>query len=377
MSGPLRGLRVVELVGIGPAPFCGMLLTDLGADVVRVDRPSGKRGLERDLGRDVFNRGKRSIIIDLKSSEGVAVALQLIAKADILIEGHRPGVMERLGLGPDVCLAKNPKLVYGRVTGWGQDGPLAQRAGHDINYSALAGVVGSMGTPDNPTVPLNVVADFGGGGMLLTVGILSAVFHAQRTGQGQVVDASMVDGAALLMNGVLALRAAGVWNDTRGDNLLDGGAPMYGVYATADKQHMTIGPLEPQFYSEFLSKLGLTPGLDPRDRANWPALRGQFAEIFVSKTRAEWESIFANSDACVMPVMSVTEAAKHPHNVARRTFVEQFGMLQANAAPKFSATPAAIRGAPPTLGADSADILAELGLSEDLLQSGVIAPLRG
>ncbi len=369
----LRGLKVLELAAIGPAPFCGMMLADFGADVVRIERPVAKRGLTTELGRDVLNRGKRSIAVDLKNPEGVAIALEMVARADILIEGHRPGVMERLGLGPEVCLAANPRLVYGRITGFGQDGPLAQRAGHDINYIALSGVLGILGTPERPAIPANLIGDFGGGGMMLAFGVLAAAFHAQRTGVGQVVDAAMIDGSAVLMTAVMAMRAAGLWTETRGTNLLDGGAPFYNVYATRDGKHVGVGPIEPQFRAIFLERLGLSPETNMLDPDQWPTQRGQLDRIFATKTRAEWESIFTDTDACVFPVLSMTEAPAYPHNVARKTFIEVDGIPQPAPAPKLTKTPATLNAAPPAVGQDTRAILAELGLdADDLVQRGVV-----
>ena len=369
----LEGLKVLELAAIGPAPFCGMMLADFGADVVRIERPVAKRGLTTELGRDVLNRGKRSIAIDLKHPEGVAIALELVAKADILIEGHRPGVMERLGLSPEVCHAANPRLVYGRITGFGQDGPLAQRAGHDINYIALSGVLGILGTPERPAIPANLVGDFGGGGMMLAFGVLAAAFHAQRTGVGQVVDAAMIDGSAVLMTAVMAMRAAGLWNDTRGTNLLDGGAPFYNVYATKDGKHLGVGPIEPQFRAIFLERLGVPPETNMLDPDQWPRQRAELERIFATKTRAEWESVFTDTDACVYPVLSMTEAPTYPHNVARQTFIEIDGVAQPAPAPKLTRTPATLNGPPPTVGRDTRAILAELGREpEDLLARGIV-----
>ncbi|MEZ0313253.1 MAG: CaiB/BaiF CoA transferase family protein [Myxococcota bacterium] len=369
----LKGLKVLELAAIGPAPFCGMMLADFGADVVRIERPVAKRGLTTELGRDVLNRGKRSIAIDLKHPEGVAIALELVAKADIIIEGHRPGVMERLGLGPDVCLALNPRLVYGRITGFGQDGPLAQRAGHDINYIALSGVLGMLGTPERPAIPANLVGDFGGGGMMLAFGVLAAAFHAQRTGMGQVVDAAMIDGSAVLMTAVMAMRAAGLWNDTRATNLLDGGAPFYNVYTTQDGKHVAVGPIEPQFRAIFLERLGLSPDINMLDPDEWPAQRAQLEVVFATKTRAEWESIFTDTDACVFPVLSIAEAPSYPHNAARKTFVEVDGVAQPAPAPKLTKTPATLNAAPPNVGQDTRAILRELGRdADDLVKRGIV-----
>lgn len=369
----LRGLKVLELAAIGPAPFCGMLLADFGAEVIRIERPATKRGLTAELGRDVLNRGKRSIAIDLKTADGVALALELVAKADVLIEGHRPGVMERLGLGPDVCLKVNPKLVYGRVTGFGQTGPLADRAGHDINYIALSGVLGILGTPEKPAIPANLVGDFGGGAMMLAFGVMTALFHAQRTGVGQVVDAAMIDGSALLMTAVMAMRGAGLWSETRGANLLDGGAPFYNVYATKDGKHVSVGPIEPQFRALFLERLGLSPTANMLDPDAWTEQRRQVAAVFAQKTRAEWESIFTDTDACVFPVLSMSEAPDYPHNRARQTFLTAAGVVQPAPAPKLGVTPATLGDPPPAIGQHTRAILKELGRdAEDLIARGIV-----
>ncbi|MBC7792848.1 MAG: CoA transferase [Clostridia bacterium] len=373
MSGPLKHLHVVEMAAIGPTPFAGMMLADMGADVVRIDKPTGTRGLTSELGAELFNRGKRSIVIDLKTTEGKAVALELIAKADILIEGHRPGVMERLGLGPDVCLARNRKLAYGRMTGYGQTGPLSDRAGHDINYIALAGALGCIGN-DKPVIPVNFVGDFGGGGMALVVGVLAAAMSAKATGQGQVVDASMIEGTALLMTMVFGMRKDGLWNAPRGQNLLDGGAAMYDSYRTKDGQWMSVGPLERQFFVAMMQKLELPhEGVNHFDPQTWAPMRVQLEQTFASKTRAEWESVFADSDACVHPVLSLDEVASHPQNKARSSFVDAFGALQPAPAPCFSATPSSIRSAPPHRGEHTRAILEELGVAADvLIASGVV-----
>nr|PZN36337.1 MAG: carnitine dehydratase [Actinomycetota bacterium] len=374
--GPLEGVTVVELAGIGPAPFCGMVLADLGARVVRVDRPgTGGPGAYTDL----LNRGKLSIAVDLKHPDGVGVVLDLVERADALLEGFRPGVTERLGLGPDVCLERNPRLVYGRMTGWGQDGPLAERAGHDIDYIALSGVLGSIGTAADPVPPLNLVGDFGGGGMLLAVGVLAGILSARATGKGQVVDAAMVDGSALLMAFQHGLRAAGFWSPKREDNMLDGAAPWYTTYRTADGGHMAVGAIEPQFYAELLRVLGLEGEDLPHqhDRSGWPALRARFAEVFASRTRAEWEEAFSGSDACVAPVLDMAEAPSHPHNAARGTFVEVEGVVQPAPAPRFSGTPVGAPAPPSAPGRDTDLILALLGRTEQdigkLRSSGAVA----
>jgi alpha-methylacyl-CoA racemase len=353
-DGPLSGVRVVELAAIGPGPFAAMLLADLGADVVRVDRPGGP-GLAIDPALDVTNRNKRSVIVDLKSPDGPARVLDLAERADVLIEGYRPGVAERLGIGPASCHARNPRLVYGRMTGWGQDGPLAQRAGHDVGYIALTGTLGMIGAPDGPpAVPANLLGDYAGGSLYLVVGILAALHHARATGAGQVVDAAIVDGAAHLSAMIHGMLAAGAWQDRRGSNLFDGGAPFYGTYETADGRYMAVGALEPQFYAEFLERLGI-PGQVParEDTARWGELREAIAARFKARTRDEWTALFTESDACVAPVLSLREAPHHPHLAARGTFTDHAGVTQPAPAPRFSATPTAVRTGPARPGADA------------------------
>ncbi|MER6846941.1 CaiB/BaiF CoA-transferase family protein [Streptomyces flaveolus] len=353
-DGPLSGVRVVELAAIGPGPFAAMLLADLGADVVRVDRPGGP-GLAIDPARDVTNRNKRSVIVDLKSPDGPARVLDLAERADVLIEGYRPGVAERLGVGPESCHARNPRLVYGRMTGWGQDGPLAQRAGHDIGYIALTGTLGMIGAPDGPpAVPANLLGDYAGGSLYLVVGILAALQHARATGTGQVVDAAIVDGAAHLSAMIHGMLGAGAWQDRRGSNLFDGGAPFYGTYETADGQYMAVGALEPRFYAEFMERLGI-PGEAParEDMARWGELREAIAARFKARTRDEWTALFTDSDACVAPVLSLREAPHHPHLAARGTFTDHGGITQPAPAPRFSATPTAVRTGPARPGADA------------------------
>ena len=379
--GPLSGLKVVEIAGIGPGPFCGMLLADLGADVVRVDRAQNVQGGDPALPPgDLLNRGRRSIGVDLKNPEGVAVVLDLVEQADVLIEGFRPGVAERLGIGPDECLARNPRLVYGRMTGWGQEGPWASMAGHDMNYIALAGALEPLGRAgEAPQPPINLLGDFGGGGMLLGFGVLAAVFEAQRSGQGQVVDAAMVDGSALLMTMTHAFRHMGIWEDERGTNMLDTGAHFYDVYETADGKYLSVGAIEPQFYDALLDGLGLDKSDLPwqHDRAEWPALTKKFAGIFATKTRDEWMAIYEGTDACVAPILSIPEALEHPHNVERGTFVEVAGVAQPGPAPRFARTPAAIVGPPPHAGQHTDDVLTDLGADADriakLKASGAIA----
>ncbi|MEV6497767.1 CaiB/BaiF CoA transferase family protein [Streptomyces prunicolor] len=355
--GPLSGVRVVELAGIGPGPFAAMLLADLGADVVRVDRPGGV-ALGVDPEYDVTNRNKRSVLVDLKAPDGPARVLDLVERADILIEGNRPGVAERLGVGPEPCHARNPRLVYGRMTGWGQDGPLAQRAGHDIAYIALTGTLGMIGSPDQPPpAPANLLGDYAGGSLYLVVGVLAALHHARAGGTGQVVDAAIVDGTAHLSAMIHGMLAAGGWQDRRAANLLDGGCPYYGTYETADGKHMAVGALEPRFYGEFVDLLGLADFADARrDRTRWGELREAVAARFRSRTRDEWTDVFAGADACVAPVLSLREAPHHPHLAARGTFTEHGGITQPAPAPRFSATPTSVRGGPALPGADTSDV---------------------
>jgi alpha-methylacyl-CoA racemase len=366
--GPLSGLKILEFEAIGPGPFCGMMLADMGADVLLIDRPDDPRlGLGRDRWSDVMMRGRRSATLDLKSTAGVEAALELAARADALVEGFRPGVMERLGLGPEILLQRNPKLVVGRMTGWGQEGPLAPRAGHDINYIALTGVLNAIGRAGGaPVPPLNLIGDFGGGGMLLAFGIACALVEAQRSGKGQVVDAAMVDGASLLAAMFSGMLAAGRWNETRGDNVLDTGAPWYDVYETKDGKYVSIGSIEPKFYDELLQRLGLRGEDLPRqhDRKGWPALRALFSERFRKKTRDEWCAVFDGSDACFAPVLTFSEARAHPHNLARHAYTHASRVDQPSPAPRFSRTPGAIRGAPPERGEGGRQALLDWGFSE-------------
>jgi alpha-methylacyl-CoA racemase len=370
--GPLAGLKILEFEAIGPGPFCGMMLADMGADVLLIDRPDDPGlGLGRDRWSDVMLRGRRSATLDLKSKSGVGAAFELAGKADAIIEGFRPGVMERLGLGPEVLLKKNPKLVYGRMTGWGQDGPLNSRAGHDINYIALTGVLHAIGRAGGaPVPPLNLVGDFGGGGMLLAFGIACALVEAQRSGKGQVVDAAMVDGASLLATMFSGMLAAKRWSETRGENVLDTGAPWYDVYETKDGKYVAIGSIEPKFYEELISRLSLQ-GRDlpaQQDRKGWPALRQIFSEKFREKTRDEWCAVFEGSDACFAPVLTFSEARAHPHNAARRTFVQSGKVDQPAPAPRFSRTPGAIRRAPPERGEGGKQALMDWGFSASELE---------
>ena len=381
--GPLKGLRIIEMAGIGPAPFCGMLLSDMGAEVIRVDRREktdlGLPGKEPKF--DVLHRGRKSVSVDIKSDAGRDVVRKLVAKGDALIEGFRPGVMERLGLGPDDLLAVNPRLVVGRMTGFGQDGPMAPRAGHDINYIALAGVLHTIGRKDEPPMPpLNLVGDFGGGGMLLGFGVVCALLEAQRSGKGQVVDAAMVDGAATLMSAIYGFRAQGTWKDERGVNILDTGAPYYNVYETRDGKWVSIGSIEKRFYEDLLNRLGLAgEKLPPQhDEAGWPKLAQRFAETFRTKTRAEWEKIFDGSDACFAPVLSMAEVADYPHNAQRKAFVSRGGVVQPAPAPRFSRTQPEMGGLPQEPGGDTDAVLAEFGFATaeiaDLRKRGIVGP---
>ena len=366
-TGPLAGIKVVEIAGIGPGPFCAMMLSDMGAEVLRVDRTAkADIGFAGDPRKSLLNRGRRSVAIDLKHQAAIAAVKRLVAGADALIEGFRPGVMERLGLGPDECLAVNPRLVYGRMTGWGQDGPMAHAAGHDINYIALSGVLHAIGRRGGPPVPpLNLVGDFGGGGMYLAFGLLCALLEAARSGRGQVVDAAMVDGSASLATAIFGLRALGAWSEERGDNVLDSGAPWYDVYETKDGKYVAIGSLEKRFYGELMRLTGLADDNLPKqwDRTQWPELRSRLAATFKSKTREEWRAIMEGSDVCFAPVLSYSEALQHPHNRARGTFVEVDGIEQPAPAPRFSRTPAAIQRPPARPGEHTEEALGDWGFS--------------
>jgi alpha-methylacyl-CoA racemase len=361
--GPLHGLRVVEMAGIGPGPYAAMMLADMGADVVRVERPGGATD-PAAAARDVVNRGKRSVALDLKSDEGVAAVRRLLADADVVVEGFRPGVMERLGLGPDECLSRNPRLVYARMTGFGQSGPLAPVAGHDIGYIALTGALWATGRADERPVPaLNLVGDYGGGSMFCLFGIMCALFERSSSGRGQVVDAAMVDGVASLTTMFSALRAMGVWQDARGVNLLDTGAPFYEVYECADGKFLAVGALEPQFYAELVRRTGFSSPDQPGP-AEWAAAKVEWAALFATKSRDEWAALLADSDACVQPVLDWNEARAHPHLVARSTFVDVAGIEQPAPAPRFSRTPGAVRGPAPYAGQHSDEILAALDQRE-------------
>ena len=373
--GPLRGVRVLELASIGPIPFCGMVLSDMGADVIRLDRAAGAA-----LPQQVLDRGRRSIAVDLKQPDGLGVVLDLVAASDVLIEGYRPGVAERLGVGPDECLARNPRLVYGRMTGWGRAGPLADRAGHDINYLAVAGALGAFGRAGEPPVPpLSIIADLGAGGLLLAYGITCALFERATSGTGQVVDAAMLDGTALFMGPWLEAQQAGTWNDARGTNNLDSGAPYYDSYRCSDGEYVAVGALEPQFYARLLEGLGLdaTEIPDRNDRANWPALRARFAERFSTRTRDEWADHFEGVDACVAPVLKLKEVPEHPQIAAGATIVSVDGVVHPTPAPRLDRTPGAIARRASQPGTDTNDVLTELGYDEQTVASlrarGVVA----
>ena len=371
--GPLTGIRVIEIAGIGPGPFCAMMLADMGADVVRIDRASAARGGDPDRPPlDLLNRGRRSVGIDLKSSEGVETVLALVEGADALLEGFRPGVAERLGIGPDDCLARNPRLVYGRMTGWGQEGPYASAAGHDLNYIALAGALHGIGRQgEAPVPPLNLVGDFGGGGMYLAFGMACALLEARNSGQGQVVDAAMVDGAASLMTAFFGMARSGFWSEERGTNMLDTGAHFYNVYETADGRYISLGPIEPQFYAELRERLGLHgPEWDHQtDRSRWPELKEKLAALVAQSTRDEWCELLEGTDTCFAPVLSLAEAPEHAHNRERGTFAEVAGVVQPGPAPRFSRTPGAIRRPPPHAGQHTDEVLAELGLHAEAIAS--------
>jgi len=364
-QGPLDGVKIVEFSGIGPGPFCGMLLSDLGADVVRIDRKSGAAGSPGAPGDRfaVTTRGRRSVALDLKHPDAVETCLKLIERADIAFEGFRPGVMERLGLGPDVALSRNPKLVYGRMTGWGQTGPLANAAGHDINYIAISGALHAIGGAEQPIPPLNLVGDFGGGALYLAFGMLAALTHARATGQGQVVDASMSDGAASLMAMFYGFKASGMWTDHRQNNMLDGGAHFYGTFRCADGGWVALGSIEPQFYRLLLEKTGLS---DPQfqrqmSRADWPELRAKLTAVIAEKTRAEWCEIMEGTDICFAPVLNLEEAPHHPHNLARGAFIDLDGVVQPAPAPRFSSTPGAIQAPPAAVGEHTESALLDWG----------------
>lgn len=368
MAGPLDGIRVIEMAGIGPGPFACMLLSDLGAEVIRIDRASGGLGAGASAA-DVLGRGRRSIALDLKQPAAIEIVLDLVATADILIEGYRPGVMERLGLGPDVCLGRNAALIYGRMTGWGQDGPLAQAAGHDIDYIALTGALDAIGRRDSgPVVPLNLLGDFGGGSMYLVMGVLSAYIGAQRSGRGQVVDAAITDGVISLMSAIHGFRAMGLWESGRERNMLDGGAHYYDTYQCADDKWVAVGAIEPQFYRLLVQTLGIdddSSGFEAQfDKQRWGELKEKIAVAFRHKTRDEWCELLEGTDACFAPVLSMDEAPEHPHNRARGSFVSRDGVVQSAPAPRFGGTPAQIGATPVAPGTDTARLLVQLGYDD-------------
>jgi len=378
-TGPLAGIKVIEVASLAPAPFGCMVLADLGADVLRVDRPD-RSGRQQLPPVDPLCRSRRSIRLDLKNPAGVDLLLRLAADADVLVEAFRPGVAERLGFGPQVCAERNPRLVFARMTGWGQDGPLAETAGHDIDYIAVSGSLEPIGREgERPVPPLNLLGDFGGGGMLLAVGILAALLERERSGRGQVVDVAMVDGSAMLASFLYGLLAAGAWQDGRGTNVLDGGAPFYDTYATADGRYMAVGALEPKFYAELLARLGLDQaGLPAQyDRSGWPELRARFTEVFAGRSQEQWVKVFEGSDACVAPVVSPRDAPAHPHNAARGTFIDVGGVTQPAPAPRFARTPCGTPSPPVRPGSDTREVLAGLGLTAaqitDLRDRGAVS----
>lgn len=365
MSGPLSGVKVLEVAGIGPGPFGAMLLADMGADVVRLDRASDIDNGTAERGkRDLLRRNRKSLAVDLQKPEGVEMVLKMCETADVIMEGFRPGVMERLGLGPDVCMARNPKLIYGRMTGWGQDGPMSQAAGHDINYISLSGALHAVGRKGGkPTPALNLIGDNGGGGMLLAFGIACALAERATSGVGQVIDAAMIEGSAILMAPFFGSRASGQFSPVRGENMLDGGTPFYDSYETADGKYISIGSLEPQFYALMLKQTGLEEFADQHNKDNWPRLNEELTRVFKSKTRDEWREIMEGTDACFAPVLELGEAPQHPHNVARQNFVDFAGIVQPTPAPRFSRTPGTIHTAPPASGQDTDAVLEAYGLA--------------
>jgi|TARA_B110000908_G_C10240539_1_gene445819 alpha-methylacyl-CoA racemase len=376
--GPLSGIKVIELKGIGPGPYAGMLLADMGAEVIVVERSRQPNGIASASKDDISSRGKKSIALNLKNPEGVETLLKLIESADMLLEGFRPGVTERLGIGPDICHARNPRLIYGRLTGWGQTGPLAKVAGHDINYISIAGALGSIGTPDTPVPPLNLVGDYAGGSLFLVMGMLAALIERNHSGTGQVIDAAITDGTASLMTVLYSLHNMGEWIPKRSSNLLDGGAHFYGVYETADKKFVSVGSIEPQFYKLLIEKAQLDPDkfADQYDQENWPELKKLLEKIFKTKTRQQWCDLLDGSDACFSPVLDFTEAPEHPHNIARSTFIKIDGTVQPGTVPKFSRSTSHLPSAPKSEGSDTESVLKELGLSdidiENLVKFGAI-----
>lgn len=378
--GPLAGIKVIELAGIGPGPFCGMMLADMGAEVIRVDRTGGRSS----RGRDVLTRGRKSIAVDLKSESGKEVILKLCESSDALFEGFRPGVTERLGLGPEDCMARNPKLVYGRMTGWGQEGPMSQAAGHDINYKSLVGALHAIGAKgEKPVPPLNLVGDFGGGGMVLAFGLVCAILEAQNSGQGQVVDTAMVDGAAILMAMFFSMQASGFMTHERGSNMLDGGAHFYDAYETSDGKFISIGSIEPQFYALLLEKAGLDADefSAQMDQSRWPEYKDKITQVFKSKTRDEWCEIMEGSDVCFAPVLSLEEVANHPHNKVRNAFLELDNVLQPAPAPRFSRTEVGLSHGSRIAGEDTSEVLADAGYGvseiESLVASGAVSSASG
>ena len=367
-SGPLKGMRIVEFAGIGPAPFCGMLLSDMGADVLRIDRKGGGAPLGRF---DVTFRGRRSVALDLKNPAGIAACLDLIAQADGLVEGYRPGVMERLGLGPDVALQRNPKLVYGRMTGWGQAGSWAKAAGHDINYVAVTGALHGIGPAEKPAIPINLVGDYGGGALYLAFGLLAGIIHARATGEGQVIDAAMTDGTVSLMAQIYGNHAAGTWRDEREVNIIDGGAHFYNVYQCADGEWISVAAMEPAFYAMLRDKAGLTdPAFDAQmDTARWPDLKARVAAVFASKTSAEWRALMEGTDVCFAPVLGLGEAPSHPYHVERGSFVVVDGIVQPAPAPRFSHTPGQVQGPVPAAGEHNDEALRDWGFSDAAVAS--------
>ncbi|MEV6241326.1 CaiB/BaiF CoA-transferase family protein [Lentzea sp. NPDC051838] len=373
MTGPLAGLRVIELAGLAPAPFGCMVLADLGADVIQVAKP----GSHSTVPGDFLGRNRRSVAIDTRKPEGAELVLRLVEQSDVLVEGFRPGVTERLGIGPAQCLARNPRLIYGRMTGWGQDGPLSDRAGHDINYIAIAGALEPLGRAGGPpSFPINLLGDFGGGGMLLALGVLAALYERERSGRGQVVDAAMVDGAALLTTFLHGMRGAGMWKGGRGENMLDGGIPFYDVYEAADGKYVAVGALEEKFYADLVRVLGLEDAPTRNDPANWPELRERIAAAVKTRPRDEWADLARDTDACLAPVLTPAEAARHPYNEARATFVDVSGSLHPAPAPRFDRTPTSVPTPPVSTGVNTAEVLADMGVADaqimELRRSGVI-----
>jgi len=375
--GPLKGLKIIEMAGIGPGPFCGMVLADLGAEIIRIDRASA---IGTGSKQEAANRGKKSIAVDLKSSEGAEVVLKLVETADAIFEGFRPGVMERLGLGPDICFSRNERIVFGRMTGWGQEGPLANAAGHDINYIALSGALAAIGRPGSPPVPpLNLIGDFGGGGMLLALGLVAALLESKESKKGQVVDAAMTDGSALLMTMIYTMQSSGMWKTTMGSNLLDGGSHFYDTYECKDKKFISIGSIEPQFYALLCQIAELDEKVFDKQMSRdlWPAQKEEIKKIFLNKTRDEWCELMEGTDVCFAPVLDMSEAPKHPHNIERKTFINLEGVTQPAPAPRFSRTEAKVVSSPSIVGEHTDEVLSSIGLSEEdissLKTSGAVA----